>query len=363
MNGTSTHHIGAVAAYAASASSRAAGVHGVSASGSKKSASEGTDKHPPAGYVTISKNLLASLRPTKVFRPAQPAASSKHDATTEQVGSLKQTDQSKLPHITSMCFDDRGEHLVTAAENETFQVYDCRKGKSTRTLYSKKYGVHLARFTHTNSAIIHASTKEDDTIRQHSLEKNTYLQYHRGHKAKVTTLQMSPLDETFLSGAVDESVRLWDLRSSHTQGLMRVKGHPIVAYDSTGLVFALTISERALVLLYDVRSFHLTPFLSIALPERTVPTALAFSPSGTSGSDGSLLLVGTANDTLYILDTRAGVLRFRLLGHQGLQDAAGGLGATEAVQEAGISGQEFSWSADGAFIVAGEGHPFRAPVV
>lgn len=29
------------------------------------------------------------------------------------------------------------------------------------TLYSKKYGVHLARFTHRSSNVIYASTKED----------------------------------------------------------------------------------------------------------------------------------------------------------------------------------------------------------
>lgn len=29
------------------------------------------------------------------------------------------------------------------------------------TLFSKKYGVHLARFTHRSSNVIYASTKED----------------------------------------------------------------------------------------------------------------------------------------------------------------------------------------------------------
>lgn len=33
--------------------------------------------------------------------------------------------------------------------------------RHTKQLYSKKYGVHLARFTHKSSTLIHASTKED----------------------------------------------------------------------------------------------------------------------------------------------------------------------------------------------------------
>ena len=35
------------------------------------------------------------------------------------------------------------------------------KSRHVKTLYSKKYGVHLARFTHRSSAIVYASTKED----------------------------------------------------------------------------------------------------------------------------------------------------------------------------------------------------------
>jgi FixJ family two-component response regulator len=40
------------------------------------------------------------------------------------------------------------------------------------------------------------------------------------------------------------------------QALMRIKGHPVVAYDATGSVFAVAINERPAVLLYDVRRFN-----------------------------------------------------------------------------------------------------------
>lgn len=125
--------------------------------------------------------------------------------------------------------------------------------RHTKTLYSKKYGVHLARFTHRSSAILYASTKEDDTIRYHSLHDNKYLQYFRGHKRRVVSLEMSPVDDTFLSGAVDDAVRLWDLRSPSAQGHLRVKGHPVVGYDPSGAVFAVALNERNAVLLYDIK--------------------------------------------------------------------------------------------------------------
>lgn len=41
------------------------------------------------------------------------------------------------------------------------QVFDIKEGKSTKTVPSKKYGVHLARFTHHSRQVLHASTKVD----------------------------------------------------------------------------------------------------------------------------------------------------------------------------------------------------------
>jgi COMPASS component SWD2 len=49
---------------------------------------------------------------------------------------------------------------------------------------SEKYGVHLARYTHKTTAIIHTSTKEDDSVRYLSLHDNSYIRYFRGHKRK-----------------------------------------------------------------------------------------------------------------------------------------------------------------------------------
>ena len=50
-----------------------------------------------------------------------------------------------------------------------------------------------------------------------SLKENKYIRYFGGHEKKVVTLSMSPTDDTFLSGSLDKSIRLWDLRSNHCQ--------------------------------------------------------------------------------------------------------------------------------------------------
>lgn len=50
-----------------------------------------------------------------------------------------------------------------------------------------------------------------------NVEDKSYIRYFKGHTKRVTSLEMSPKDDTFLSGAEDDTVRLWDLRSSSAQ--------------------------------------------------------------------------------------------------------------------------------------------------
>lgn len=66
--------------------------------------------------------------------------------------------------MTSLDFDDQGDFLVAAGEDETIQVFDVKEGKSTKSVPSKKYGVHLARFTHHSRQVLYASTKVDGRL-------------------------------------------------------------------------------------------------------------------------------------------------------------------------------------------------------
>ncbi len=66
--------------------------------------------------------------------------------------------------MLSIDYNDDGELLMTSASDETIQIYNVREGKHEKSLVSKKYGVKLARFTHTSSSIIYASTKQNSTM-------------------------------------------------------------------------------------------------------------------------------------------------------------------------------------------------------
>ncbi|KAG6854386.1 hypothetical protein C0991_007377 [Blastosporella zonata] len=226
-----------------------------------------------------------------------------------------------------------------------------------KILYSKKYGVDLPRFTHRNSAIIHASTKEDDTIRYHSLHDNKYLQYFKGHKEKVISLEVSPVDDGFMSGSMDKTVRLWDLRSPTCRGLLTLPSYPIVAYDIASLVFAVAVNHYSRILLYDPNNYDKAPFLTITLedpslsqisypPRPIYMTSLAFS------SNSKFLLVGCSGDAHYILDAYEGHLLAKLEGHVGLERRS--LSAPPSIEPAkGSSGEEVSWTPDSKYVIGG----------
>ncbi len=157
---------------------------------------------------------------------------------------------------------------------------------STQTLLvfqvnSQKYGVDLVRFSHARNAAVHASTKVDDDLRYLSLHDNKFIRYFKGHKKKVIALEMSPVDDTFMSGSLDNSVRLWDLRSSSCCGIMQVQGKPVLSFDPEGLVFAVGVQSE-MVKLYDLRSYDKGPFATFKMPRETKCewTGLRFSPHG-----------------------------------------------------------------------------------
>ena len=64
-------------------------------------------------------------------------------------------------HVLSLDYDDPGELLMTSESDETIQIFKVRDGHHDKMLLSKKYGIKLAKFTHSSSAIIYASTKQN----------------------------------------------------------------------------------------------------------------------------------------------------------------------------------------------------------
>ncbi|KAF9186199.1 member of Set1p complex, histone methyl transferase [Haplosporangium sp. Z 767] len=207
--------------------------------------------------------------------------------TPALIGSLKVSkvfkDNTQI--ITSIDFDDSGSKCITSAQDESLHVYDCATGK-------------------------------------------------------VTALEMSPLDDQFLAGS-EEAIRLWDLRSPNCQGAVSIVGRPAVAFDPSGLVFAVALGST--LRLYDVKSYDQGPFDSGTIGgsldvnvSTIVATQLEFS------SDGKNILVTTAADAHYIVDAYSpSQTRFRLVGHYSYGN------------ETFPSGGEACWTPDGKCVVSG----------
>lgn len=230
--------------------------------------------------------------------------------------------------------------------------------RTTKTLYSKKYGVDLPRFTHKSTAIVYASTKEDDTIRYHSLHDNKYLQYFKGHKGRVVSLEVSPVDDGFMSGSLDRTVRLWDLRTPACRGLLALPAPgPIVAYDTGGMVFAVGVNTYQRIMLYDSSAFDKRPFLTIILDDPslaaiTFPPRPIFMTSLSFSTNGAYILVGCSGNAHYIVDSFEGTILAKLEGHVGLERR--GMNAPPSIDPVkGISGEEVCWTPDSKYVLSG----------
>ncbi|KAJ1911127.1 hypothetical protein IWQ60_010287 [Tieghemiomyces parasiticus] len=271
--------------------------------------------------IPVSQSTLQSMRIAKVF----------HD-----------NDQP----ITSLSFDDAGEYSITTSSDESLHLYDCRYGQLRKTLFSKKYGADLARFTHHSSNIIYASAKgSDHALRYLSVHDNRYLAYFSGHEDRVVGLYMSPTDDSFLSASLDRTARLWDLRTPQCQGLLHLPelaSAPCVAYDPCGLVFAAAVGTYGTVRLYDIKNYDGGPFSTFKLTGvlqaaagNDAPiqwTAVKFS------SDGKRLLLVSAADAHCIVDSFSGELLYRLMGHTPVVDS---------------TGEEVCFTPDGQFVLSG----------
>merc|ERR1711994_849965 len=204
--------------------------------------------------------------------------------------------------ITNLHYSNDGMNIISSSADDQIIIYDCEKGAQKFSLNSKKYGVDLIHFTQNKNHAVHASTKENDIIRYMSLKEDKYI-------------------------------RLWDLRSNHCQGLMKLAGRPVAAFDPDGLIFAAGINSES-VKLYDLRSFDKGPFSSFKLQADSKEiewTGLKFSP------DGKSILISTNGSVIKLIDSYNGT---------NLQTFTGHLNSKQLPLEA-------SFSPDSQFVISG----------
>jgi len=234
--------------------------------------------------------------------------------------------------ISSMDFHRKEDLLVTASHDDSIRLYDTANAVLQKTVYDKKHGVDLICFTHHPSSVIFSSRNNpDESLQYLSLYDNRILRYFKGHQHRVTSLCMSPTNDSFMSGSMDHTVRLWDLRVNACQGLLRLRGKPTVAYDQQGLVFAVAM-EGGAIKLFDSRSYDKGPFDTFLVGGDTAEVSdIKFS------NDGKQMLLSTTNNHIYVLDAYGGEKRCGF------------------VLEACSDNLEACFSPDGQFVLSGSG--------
>jgi COMPASS component SWD2 len=221
--------------------------------------------------------------------------------------------QNHVPLFSDVCF-------FFFALVQTF-VHNYRSAVKDNTLHSKKYGVDCIRFTHAENGVLTApSPRSSDTnIRYLSLYDNKYLRVFSGHANRVVDISVSPIDDTFLSAGMDQSVRYWDLRTNKPNGVLRFPAplRPSVAYDPLGLVFAAVLSP-GVVKLYDSRKYDMGPFATFTLPPDALHTpqqireraSVQVEISRTKFSaDGHNMLLTGMNGRLLVIDAFDGHIK------------------------------------------------------
>ncbi|KAG5980497.1 hypothetical protein E4U55_003973 [Claviceps digitariae] len=268
------------------------------------------------------------------------------------------------PHVLSIDYDDEGELLMTSASDETIQIYNVKEGRHEKSLLSKKYGVKLAKFTHTSSSILYASTKQNNAIRYLATHDNSFIRYFEGHENSVTNITVHPGSDNFISCSKDNTVRLWDTQSKNCQGQLFLRSPYLAAYDPSGMVFAVACPNSGSVLLYDVRNYDKAPFAAVDVVEQCHKidqhnlvkgwTKLEFS------NDGKSLLVGTKGNGHFLLDAFEGTLKAYLhkqaggTRRQATGETSSSSNAHVATDPSNLDGSgECCFAPDGRFIISG----------
>lgn len=260
---------------------------------------------------------------------------------------------------TSIDYDASGEFLLLARTDDTIQLFNMNAGQHAKECKSQKYGNALARFTHNSSNIIYASTKLDDGIRYLCMHDNSFIRYFRGHEDRVTSLCVSPSNDHFLSASLDNTVKLWDLRSSHAQGELRLEAPWLTAYDPSATVIAVASTLAQVICLYDLKNYDKPPFAQFDMleiekkvgathgqPQAKGWTGLEFS------NNGKYLLLSTNGPGHYVLDAFSGDLIHYLqrpggaTSHRAPGDTTSSVPYTQA---------DASFSPDGRYVIGGNG--------
>lgn len=205
--------------------------------------------------------------------------------------------------IWSLKFSSDGEKLLSSSNQNAIEIYDCDTTRQN-VIPLRRHGSGFCDFSADNGMVLITSTRGDHAVRELSIEKYEYSKLFFGHTDRVTSMAVNLKDNTFLTGARDRSVLLWDIRTQSPQGTKKdLEDTPLVSWSPCGQMFSIAMEtrENRMVCFYDLRGIDNGPFVTHKFnKDMMVWKSVKFSP------DGKSILISTNSTKVRLIDSYTG---------------------------------------------------------
>ena len=254
--------------------------------------------------------------------------------------------------VSSVRFSPDGTRLASASADKTVRVWRVADGACLATLVGHEKGCSECAWSACGRYVVSASddknvhlwcvdpdaAREADDERDAPLSSETSapdgdgekksggvplfgecLRVFSGHTAHVFSLDLSPAGNVLVTGSVDETVRLWDVRRGTCMNVLPAHSDPVtsVRFSPDGTVVC-SGSYDGLVRLWSVATGACLRTIRAPSEERLASVASAPpSPVGHArfSQNGAFLLVSTLDGRVRLLDTRTGAVAKTFEGH------------------------------------------------
>ena len=275
------------------------------------------DTYEPLALLTGHKSRVSTLQ----YSPnGQTLASGSRDHTVRlwdtDTGQLKFTLAGHLDLVTAVAYAPDGDTLVSGSRDNTVRLWNTNTGTLKMILAGHTHWIGAVAYSPDGNTLVSAG--EDTTIRLWDPDTGEQRLQLTQHTGRVGAIAYAPDGDTLASGSKDTTIRLWDTATGTLKTTLI--GHTAevtsIAYSPDGAVLA-SGSKDTTIHLWDTatgtRSTTLThPFAPVSgVTDEGEIVSIVYSP------DGTTLVSGSSDNTLYVWDLATGTLKTTLTGHTG----------------------------------------------